>query len=121
MTNNKITRKELFNALLKMEEVKKNPLYVEKLEAELVAIDKKNANRKPTAQQIENEDIKKEILQVLADSGEGLTITDIMKKTVYDFRSNQQCTALVNQLKADNLVARTEIKGRAYYSLVEEA
>lgn len=115
----KITNKELFNALLKIEEVKKNPLYVEKINALIEGIDRKNANRKPTAQQKENENIKEEILGVLT-VGEGRTVSEIMKLTEYDFKSNQQCTALLRQLRLDGKVTRTETKKGTLYFLADE-
>ena len=74
----KMTNRELFTALLKIEEVKANPLYVEKINALIEGIDRKNANRKPTAKQKENEGIKEEILTAL-DTGHGRTVSEIMK------------------------------------------
>lgn len=118
MTTTKITNKELFNALLAMEEVKANPLYVEKINALITAIDKKNANRKPTAQQKENEGIKAEILDKLSEAENGLTVSQLMKLTEYDFKSNQQCTALLRQLRLDGLVTREERKDATYYCIV---
>lgn len=117
----KITRKELFTALLEMEEVKANPLYVEKLNAEIEAINKKNANRKPTTQQIENEGIKEIILSVMSTE-QGMTVSEIMKASAlqYEFRSNQQCTALLTQLKIDGKVKRVEGKKSTLYYLTEE-
>lgn len=114
----KITRKELFTALLNLEAVKANPLWKEKLEAEIVAIDKKNVNRKPTAQQVENENIKAEILDKLSEAENGLTVSQLMKLTEYDFKSNQQCTALLRQLRLDGLVTREERKDATYYCIV---
>ena len=70
----KMTNRELFTALLKIEEVKANPLYVEKINALIEGIDRKNANRKPTAKQTENEAIKEEILTAL-DTGHGRTVS----------------------------------------------
>ena len=120
MTTTKITCKELFNALLALEAVQANPLWKEKLEAEIVAIDKKNANRKPTAQQVENEGIKEEIVTILEGYPEGLTITQIMKLHSFEFRSNQQCTALCRQLRLDNIIDRKETKKGTLYFLVNE-
>lgn len=120
MTTNKITRKELFTELLNLEAVQTNPLWKEKLEAEIVAIDKKNANRKPTAQQVENEGIKEEIVTILEGYPEGLTVTQIMKLHSFEFRSNQQCTALCRQLRLDNIIDRKETKKGTLYFLVNE-
>ena len=120
MTTNKITRKELFTELLNLEAVQTNPLWKEKLQAEIVAIDKKNANRKPTAQQVENENIKAEIVTILEGYPEGLTVTQIMKLHSFEFRSNQQCTALCRQLRLDNIIDRKETKKGTLYFLVNE-
>jgi hypothetical protein len=115
----KMTRKELFTALLNLDEVKANAVWVEKLNAEIEAIDKKNANRKPTAQQIENESIKEQILTVL-EIGHGRTVSEIMKMCDYDFKSNQQCTALLRQLRLDGKVTRTETNKGTFYFLADE-
>ena len=114
----KMTNRELFTALLKIEEVKANPLYVEKINALIEGIDRKNANRKPTAQQKENEGIKEEILTAL-DTGHGRTVSEIMKMCDYEFKSNQQCTALLRQLRLDGKVTRTETNKGTLYSLAE--
>lgn len=79
--------------------------------AELVA--KKNATRKPTKAQAENEDIKAKILEVM-ESGVSYTVTDIMK--MVGLESNQKTSALVRQLKEADLVVRTEAKGKAYFT-----
>lgn len=114
----KITRKELFTALLNLDEVKANTVWVEKLKAEIEAIDKKNINRKPTTQQIENENIKEQIMDVMTWD-EGRTVSEIMKMCEYDFKSNQQCTALLRQLRLDGKVTRTETKKGTLYFLAE--
>ena len=118
----KITNKEVLLAVLEMEEVKANPLYVEKLESMVDAIVKKSTNRKPTSQQIENENIKDVILSVMSTT-EGKTVTQIMKDCAIlgtEFKSNQQCTALLRQLRLDNKVNRVENSKSTLYFLAEE-
>ena len=75
---------------------------------------KKNANRKPTKAQAENEEIKAKILEVM-EKGVKYTVTDIQKAV--GLESNQKASALVRQLKESDLVVRTEEKGKAYFSL----
>ena len=116
---NKLTNKEVLNAVLGMEEVKANPLYVAKIEAMIEAIEKKSANRKPTAKQTENESVKAEILEVLIGSN-GMRIAEIMKACAYEFSSNQQCTALVRQLVNEGKVLRIEDKRVTLFRLAEE-
>lgn len=82
------------------------------------SIEKKNtADRKPTATQTANSNIKAEILAVLAD-GTPRTVTEIMS-AVPTLReaSNQKATALVRQLVDDGAIKRELIKRKAYFSL----
>ena len=74
---------------------------------------KKNANRKPTKAQAENEGIKSKILDFMAE-GKAYTVTDIQKGV--GLESNQKASALVRQLKEADLVIRTEEKGKAYFT-----
>ena len=74
---------------------------------------KKNANRKPTKAQAENEEIKAKILAVM-ESGKAYTVTDIQK--MVGLESNQKASALVRQLKEADLVIRKEEKGKAYFT-----
>jgi hypothetical protein len=77
---------------------------------------KKNSNRKPSKTQEENEGIKANILAYM-ESGKSYTTTDIQKGL--GLESNQKASALLRQLKEDNLIDRAEIKGRAYFTKVE--
>ena len=74
---------------------------------------KKNATRKPTKAQTENENTKAEILAFMED-GVMYTITEIQKGV--GLESNQKASALVRQLKEADLVVRTESKGKAYFT-----
>ena len=75
---------------------------------------KKNATRKPTKAQEENERIKADILDFMV-SGQDYTVTDIMKAV--GLESNQKTSALVRQLKDEGKVVRKEVKGKAYFTL----
>lgn len=74
---------------------------------------KKNANRKPTKAQAENEEIKAKILEVM-EVGKSYTVTDIQKAV--GLESNQKASALIRQLKESDLVIRKEEKGKAYFT-----
>lgn len=82
------------------------------------SIEKKNtADRKPTATQTANGNIKAEILAVLAD-GTARTVTEIMSAVpTLNGASNQKASALVRQLVEDGAVKREEVKRKAYFSL----
>lgn len=74
---------------------------------------KKNASRKPTKVQAENEDIKAKILEVM-EVDKAYTVTEIQKAV--GLESNQKATALIRQLKECDLVVRSEVKGKAYFT-----
>lgn len=73
----------------------------------------KNASKKMTKAQVENEEIKANILDAM-ESGKAYTVTEIMKAVGLD--SNQKTSALVRQLKESGLVVRSESKGKAYFT-----
>jgi hypothetical protein len=81
------------------------------------------ADRKPTKTQLENEGIKAEILAYLATCDAPATIGEIGK--AIGIESNQKVSALVTQMLtvrkgvavADGKIERTEIKGKAHFTL----
>ena len=114
----KMTKKDKFNALLSLAEVKSNPTLVEFIEHELDLLDKKNsAEKKPTAQQVANDSIKAAIIVNMVE-GKGYTITDLIKNIpeCADL-TNQRVSALIRQLIDEGKVVRTEDKRKAYFSL----
>ncbi len=114
----KFTKRDYYNTLLDLAEVKANPKLVEFIEHELELLDRKNStDKKPTAQQTANEAIKVAILDNMAE-GKMYTITDLIKSVpeCADL-TNQRVSALVRQLVDDKVVVRTEDKRKAYFSL----
>ena len=90
----------------------------EKLEKMREQFVKKNsAERKPTANQVENQGYKADILAYLG-TVERATITDLMKAVPSLAElSNQRVSAIVRQLKDSGEVVREEIKRKAYFSI----
>lgn len=119
MAEKKMTKREYFNQLLAIEEVKGNEKLVKFIEHELELLAKKNsADKKPTAVQIANEGIKSVILETLAN-GEKMTISEMQKANEELAElSNQRISALVRQLKEEGKVERIEEKRKAYFKLV---
>ena len=82
-----------------------------------------NADRKPTAKQLENENVKVDILNFLATQSAPITMGEIMKGIGID--SNQRVTALVTSMltvrkgepNPDGKIVRSEVKGKAHYAL----
>lgn len=113
---NKITYKELFNGLLELGEVKANKAYVDKLHEALATIERKSANKTATKTQIENEEIKADILEIMVE-GTNYTCTQIMK-SLNDERvtSQQKCSALMNALAKEGKVTKIIDKKTTYFS-----
>lgn len=110
----KLTVVEMYEAIISKTEgvLSQGELDFLKQRAELHA--KKNASRKPTKAQTENEVIKGQIVEFLKD-GNSYTVGEIQKAV--GLESNQKTSALVRQLKEVGVVVRKEEKGKAYFSL----
>ena len=122
MTNKKVTKREKFEMLKALSEVKANPMLTEFIDHELELLAKKNASeKKPTAQQVLNEGVKQTIMDVLTENGGLMTVTDIQKShaELADM-SNQRLSALLRQLKDDKMVDRVEDKRKAYFTIHTE-
>ena len=116
-TAKKITKREKFEMLMTIAEVKANPILSEFIERELELLAKKNsAEKKPTAQQAENEAIKETILENLTSQ---MTISE-MQKSIPDLAeySNQKISALMRQLILEGLGKKVEDKRKSYFSKV---
>lgn len=118
MKEKKMTKRDRYNQLLAIAEVKANADLVDFINHELELLDRKNSSdKKPTAQQVVNENVKEAILDGM-EKNKLYTITEIQKNiSACNDLSNQRVSALVRQLKEDGLVIRTEDKRKAYFSL----
>lgn len=121
MAEKKITKREKFEMLAKIAEVKANPMLSEFIEHELELLAKKNASGsgKLTAVQVANNGIKEEILECMAKEPNRLfTISEMMKLFPCCAElSNQRVSALVRQLKEDGKVERLEEKRKAVFRI----
>jgi hypothetical protein len=129
-TEKKITKRDFFSAIRNFIEGEDtiDGIDVDKvikfIDNELTLLDKKKTSSKVTAKQEENAKYKELILDVLAEIGEPATI-----KTIYENspelaeglnNSNQRISSLLTQLKNDNLVIRSEVKGVAHFTVSPE-
>jgi Rieske Fe-S protein len=91
---------------------------MEKLAKMKEQVEKKNSkDRKPTATQVENAELKDAILSVMVETGKQYTIGDLMKEVPeLAGLTNQRVSAIVRQMKESQLVEREEIKRKAYFS-----
>ena len=113
----KMTKREMY------EQIKANYNLTDEevafIDHELELLAKKNAStgeRKPTATQKANEGIKDVIVDVLADNGGQMTVTEIAKAIDGDY-TNQKISALVRQLIADGRVEKIVDKRKSYFKV----
>lgn len=122
MTNNKkMTKRDYFNSLLNLSEVKANAELTAFIEHELELLAKKNTSeKKPTAVQVVNGGIKDAIYDAMQEN-RLYTITEIIKEVAEcaDL-SNQRVSALIRQMKDDGKVERVEEKRKAYFRKIAE-
>ena len=121
MAEKKITKREKFEMIAKIEEVASNPILAEFVEHELELLAKKNASGtgKQTATQIANEGIKEEILEEMRKEPNRLySISEMIKLfPCCNELSLPKVTALVTQLAKAELVVRMEEKRKAYFKI----
>lgn len=118
-TTRKPTKRDNFNALLKLSEVKADPKLVEFITHEIELLDRKNTvDKKPTATQVANEGIKADIKAFLdAHKGEKFTVSALMKSVPSIAEaSNQKVSSLVRQMVLDGQADRIEDKRKAYFT-----
>lgn len=115
----KITKKEMFTKLMAVDAVKADADMVAFIEKEIALLDKKNSAKKSlTKAQKENIVIKDAIVNALV-ADKAYTVSDVIATVdACADLSNQRVSALLTQLVADNKVARTVDKRKAYFSLV---
>lgn len=121
----KLTKKERFTIAMNDYEAQGNTEMAEFFAHEIELCDRKNSgNRKPTAQQLQNEEIKEKILEVLT---EPMTATAIMKAVQPHFAevalTNQRVSALLRALgteKGTGEVEKYSEKRVTYFKRVED-
>lgn len=111
----KITKREKFEMLLNVAEVKGNEMLVEFINHEIELLARKNGSeKKPTAQQQANAQIQQAILNGM-EVGKRYTITDLIKSIPECAElTNQRVSALVRQLMP-TYIERIEEKKKAYF------
>lgn len=84
------------------------------------------ADRKPTAQQLENAKLKEQIMVALEGASEPMSASDIGKAIGCD--NNYRVSALLGQMckvtaggkvNENGVLDRTEVKGRAYFAVAK--
>lgn len=105
MENKAMTQREFFTAVINSDVAEHLKDYAQ---TQIEKLDKRNATRssKPNKTQVENEGIKKDILEVLSENG-GMFASDIAK--ALDISTNK-VASLCKQLVDDEKITVTEVK-----------
>lgn len=115
----KLTKRDLFGALLEIEQVSERTDLVEFINHELELLDKKKSSNTQTQNQKDNEILKDIIVKTLSTFDKEVSIKEIQKANAeLEVLSNQKISSLITQLKNANVIERTEIKKVAYFKLV---
>lgn len=118
MENKKMTKKDYFNELLKIEAVASNESLVDFINHELELLDRKSSKSTLSKTQVENNSIKDIIVNVLQENAKPMTITEIQTVNE-DLKelSNQKISALLKQLVDSDVVERIVDKKKTYFQI----
>lgn len=115
----KLTKKEKF-AMLKeiVIDTCNDSMLVEFIDNEISLLEKKSSKSTQTKTQVENENIKDKIVEVLKNLDRKVTITELQganeEMATY---SNQKLSALLKQLVEENRVVRVPDKKKTYFTV----
>ena len=93
---------------------------VEKLEALKAQLAKRSTSKTPTKTQKANEEVKAVIADVLADTGEKMTVTEMIADERLNGYTNQKISALLRQMVEAGKVVKTLEGKKAYFAVAVE-
>ena len=115
---NKMTKREVLNAMLNDSNFTANANFVAYAKHELELLDKKNENRLPSKTQVRNEVLKGKILDLMEENI-SYTCTNIVKMlNEEDVQSTQKGTALLKGLAEEGKVEIVRDKKSTFYKRV---
>ena len=117
----KMTKRDHFNALLNIAEVKSNEALVEFINHEIDLLNRKNSTeKKPTAQQKANEVLKADIYEAM-EADRLYSIGEMIKEfSCCSDLSTPKVSAIVRLLIADGKIERIEEKRKALFRKIAE-
>ena len=117
----KVTKKEMFGRLIEIVEganVEDVNAIVEFLNHEIELVSKKRNTQTKT--QKANEGLVEVVYNAIAEADKAITVTELFEIVKNDeIKSAQKTSALVKKLVDAGRVARTEEKGKAYFTIAE--
>lgn len=93
------------------------------LEGRIAVLERKSTERKPTARQLQNAGIAQQVYDFM-EPGRAYTCGELLKLCPAlancDTPSASYANSIIKRLKDGGMVERTEVKGRAYFTKVEQ-
>ena len=118
MANNKMTKREALEYVLANCEVPAD--VAGKLEGMIASLSRKSTGeRKPSAKQIENSDIRASLVAFINANaeGDGFTVSDLLKAcSAVEGRSNQYVSAILRQAVLAGEISKGSVKRRTYFA-----
>ena len=115
----KKTKREMYNEILAVTAVAENPEMVDFINHQIELLDnRKDAPKKPTEKQVQNEACRAESLVFLTEADKPMNITDIQNgvPSITGF-SNQRISRLLSALVDADKLTKEYIKGRPYFTI----
>lgn len=115
------TIKEQFTEIL--EQYNLSPAHREFIEGRIAVLERKSTERKPTAKQLQNAEVAKAVYNFM-EPNRAYTCGELLKlcPALYESEtpSASYANSIIKRLKDSGMVERTEVKGRAYFTKVEQ-
>lgn len=116
-----MTKREMFVAIANVAEVSANEEMMAFINREIELLDNRKSSKKgPTKTQKANEGVKAVIAEVLAESGEKMTVTEMLADERLSGYTNQKISALLRQMVEAKTVVKTIEGKKAYFAVAVE-
>lgn len=113
-----MTKREMFTAIANVAEVKANAEMMDFIAHEIELLEKRNSSKGLTKTQKANEEVKAVIADVLTESGDKMTVTDLISDARLSQYTNQKVSALLRQMVGTGKVSKSIEGKKAYFSAV---
>ena len=116
-----MTKREMFVAIANVAEVAANEEMVAFINHEIELLDNRKTSKKGlTKTQKENEGVKAVIAEVLAETGEKMTVTELINDNRLNGYTNQKISALLRQMVEAGKVVKTIEGKKAFFEVAVE-
>ena len=116
-----MTKREMFVAIANVAEVAANEEMIAFINHEIELLDNRKTSKKGlTKTQKENEGVKAVIAEVLADTGEKMTVTELINDDRLNGYTNQKISALLRQMVEAGKVIKTIEGKKAFFEVAVE-